>query len=177
MNMRIKEVKIVKEKSGQMFLGLSFNMMFSLFLIVFFVIIAFIVINAFLKTQKCAQVGLFIEDFEIEIERAWNSQSQLRPDVKFTLPSGVSHVCFSNLSAPLVGGFSDIGRVITRYDVRNTMFLYPPEQTCDMARIVVRNLDLEVINSDMNPYCIMAEDGKVLITIEKKFNERNVLIR
>ena len=66
----MKRIYLSKNKKAQGVFGLSFSVIFSIFLIIFFVIIAFIVIKSFLGTQKCAQVALFKDDFQNEIKKA-----------------------------------------------------------------------------------------------------------
>jgi len=44
-----------KQKRSQQILGLSFGMIFSIFLIIFFIMIAFIVIKQFLGVQDCTK--------------------------------------------------------------------------------------------------------------------------
>ena len=43
-------------------------MIFAVILIIFFVIIAFIVINQFLVTQNCAKIGIFFNELIITLK-------------------------------------------------------------------------------------------------------------
>ena len=165
------------KKKGQVAFGMSFSMIFSILLIIFFIIVAFIAIRAFLRTKDCAQIGIFYEDFETEVKRAWNSQ-KASFDFKGGLPSKLQYVCFANLSRNAKGEYEDIGRDIGVYQgLGANTFLYPKEKACDMAYKNVKHLDVESITKTVNPYCIPIREGRIDIKIEKRFNEGLVRIR
>jgi len=167
---------MVRNKKGQGVMGLSFGVIFSIFLIIFFVIIAFIVINSFLKTQKCAQIGIFKDDFQNEIKKAWNSPKQIST-FKGRLPSNLDYVCFANLSQQIKGIYNEIGEDISIYEGENAnMFLHPIEKTCDIPYHNIRYLDMETIISSRNPYCIEVEKGNIDIEIQKELGDRFVRI-
>lgn len=170
-----EKMKIRKiNKKGQEIMGMSFSVIFSLLLIVFFIVVAFIAINAFLKTKKCAEVGLFVDDFQTEIQRAWNSQKD-NFEFKRSFPSNIDYVCFANLSNGLKGPNTDIGDELGIYEVKNAnMFFYPIGNACGMPYIIVKHLDVDKINVLENPYCIKVENGLIKIRVEKGFNERLV---
>ena len=166
----------MKNKRGQGIFGISFGTIFSVILIVFFIVIAFIVINSFLKTQKCAKIGLFIQDFKAEINSAWNSQSSSF-ESSLNLPSNLDYVCFANLSSDFKGEYLDIGDEIGIYQGQNAnLFLYPKKNTCDMPYHNIGHLDIGKITTLNNPYCIAVDDGKIVIQIEKGFNEALVQV-
>ena len=163
-------------KKAQQIMGISFGVMFSIILIIFFMIIAFIVINSFLNTQKCAQVGLFINDFQTEINKAWNSQ---KSDFIFKskLPSSLTYVCIANLTQSASGEYKEIGVEIGVYGgTESNLFLYPFEKACNLERQDIKHLNIGKITSLGNPYCIMIDKGNIDIQIEKGFNEGLVSI-
>mgnify|MGYP003972872035 CR=1 FL=1 len=163
-----------KNKRAQGVFGISFGVIFSIFMIIFFVIIAFIVIRAFLGTQKCAQVAIFNEDFQGEIKKAWNSPKQIST-FKGRLPSSLDYVCFANLSKSIRGIDSEMGDVISIYEGENAnLFLYPIENACDLPYQNIKYLDLESITSSRNPYCIAIEKGNIDIEIIKELGDRFV---
>jgi len=57
------------EKRGQQILGMSFGVIFSIILIVFFIVVAGIVINSFLKTGDCAKMGIFLDRFGSDVKK------------------------------------------------------------------------------------------------------------
>ena len=166
----------MKQKRGQQVFGMSFGTIFSILLIIFFIVIAIIVINAFLKTQKCAEVGIFIDDFQIEIDKTWNSQKS-EFEFESNLPSKLDYVCFANLSNNFQGNYADIGAEIGVYQGYDAnLFLYPIENACDMVHHNIKHIDIDKITRFENPYCIGIDNGKISIKIEKDFNEALVSV-
>lgn len=167
-----------KSKKGQGIFGMSFGMIFSIILIVFFVAVAFIAIKSFLDTQRCAQIGIFKDNFQTEIDKSWNSENS---DFEFKgrLPTQIKYVCFADLSKPITatGTAGNIGRELGVYQgyIAN-MFLYPTEPACDMVYHEVEHLDIDKIISSKNPYCIAVDDGNINIHITKKFGEKLVSV-
>ncbi len=161
----------MKNKRGQHIFGISFGTIFSVILIVFFIVIAFIVIRSFLNTQKCAKIGIFIDGFENDIKDAWNSQSSSF-ESSGNLPSNLDYVCFANLSADFNGNNFDIENEIGIYQGQNAnLFFYPNKNTCNMPYHNIGHLDIGKITALKNPYCIAIDDGKLIINIEKGFND------
>ena len=72
--MKLTELKKIKSKGkkAEVF-GMSFGMIFSIILIAFFIVIAFIGIRYILNWQKQTQIGLFLRDLQEEVNDAWNS--------------------------------------------------------------------------------------------------------
>ncbi|MEM0465831.1 MAG: hypothetical protein QXW97_04000 [Candidatus Pacearchaeota archaeon] len=162
------------DKKAQEIFGLSFGMIFSIILIIFFIVVAFIVIKHFLSIQNCSKIGIFINDIEEEVERAWNSNDQ-SVEFKGYLPSGIKKVCFANVSESFRGADKEIGTYIDIYIDKN-MFLYPLNKACDMAKYSLPHIDVNWITRTNNPYCIDVIKGKVLMIIEKNSNDRLVKI-
>lgn len=161
----------MKNKKAQGIFGISFGTIFSVILIVFFIVIAFIVIKSFLNTQKCARIGIFIDNFENEVKDAWNSQSSSF-ESSGNLPSNLDYVCFANLSENFNGDNFDIENEIGLYQGQNAnLFLYPNKNTCNMPYHNIEHLDIEKITALKNPYCIVVNKGKIKIQIEKGFND------
>ena len=164
-----------KKAQGGIF-GIGFGMIFSIILIVFFVIVAFIAIKAFLDTQRCAQIGLFVTDLQGEVDKTWNSQ---KSDFEFKsrLPTKIKYVCFADLSKEITstGVVGDMGRELGVYKgyIAN-MFLYPTEPTCDMVYHEIDHIDIDKIISLKNPYCITVDDGNINIDIVKNFDDKLV---
>ena len=167
-----------KKAQGGIF-GIGFGMIFSIILIVFFVIIAFIAIKAFLDTQRCAQIGLFLEDLQTEVDKTWNAQ---RSDFEFKsrLPTKIKYVCFADLSKPITatGSIGDMGRELGVYQgyIAN-LFLYPTGPACGMVYHEIDHLDInKIISLGKNPYCIPVNEGNINLHVTKEFNEQLVSI-
>jgi len=168
-----------KSKKAEGVFGMGFGMIFSIILIVFFLVVAFIAIKSFLGTQKCAQVGIFKDNFQTEIDKAWNSQ---KSDFEFKgrLPTQIKYACFTDLSKPITatGTSGNIGRELGVYqgELAN-LFLYPVESACEMAYHEISHLDIDrIISSSKNPYCIPVDSGNINIQIKKDFGDKLVSI-
>ena len=161
---------------GQETLGISFGVIFSIILIIFFIVVAGIVIRAFLGTKDCAETGIFVDRFESEVKKTWNSQS-FKGQFKGNLPTGIEYVCFGNLSNTITGPFQDEGYELGLFEGnRANTFFYPPNKACGMPYIQINHLDVEAITRSNNPNCIPVVKGKVIIDIEKGLTDRLVNI-
>ena len=175
----MKRGKLKKGKKAQSAFGMSFGMIFSIILIIFFVVVAFIAIKSFLKSKDCAQIGIFLDDFQTEVDETWNSQ---KSDFEFKgiLPSKMEYVCFADLSQDITatGEMENIGEKLGVYEgnIAN-LFFYPIGSACNMVYHEIDHLDIDKIILDKNnPYCIGIDKGKINIQIEKEFNEKLVRI-
>ncbi len=162
------------DKKAQQILGLSFGVIFSIILIVFFIAIVGIVIKSFLQTGDCAKLGIFTDSFKSDVRKSWNSQYD-KHAFNGRLPSGIDYICFANLSAPVKGGFEDIG-----YDLglfvgrRANTFFYPTTKACENPYNQIDHLDIEGMTKRNNPNCISVVRGKVELQVEKELNDRFV---
>lgn len=167
-----------KSKRSQETLGIGFGVIFSIILIVFFIIVAGIVIKSFLDTQKCAELGIFVDRFEGDVKKTWNSQS-FRGQFKGNLPGAIDYVCFANLSNSITGEFEIQGYDLGLYEgkIANTFF-YPTNKACEMPYVQIDHLDVDRITEVDNPNCVPVVDGKIIIDIEKGLNDRlvNVIV-
>ncbi len=165
----------MKEKRGQLF-GLSFSMIFSIILIVVFLAIAFIAIRAFLTTQDCAKIGIFVDDFKNRVDKAWASQQE-DSQFKGSLPNNLEYVCFFDLDNKNTGVNSDIGDALNVFEgTGSNMFFYPVGKACSAPRHNINHLDIQKITSGRNPYCIKVDNGNVNLNLKKGFNDRLVSI-
>ena len=171
-------MKKINTKAQGVF-GMSFGVIFSIILIVFILVVAGIAITKFLGLKRCAQVGMFIDDLQNDIDDAWNSQ-KFNDDASFILPGNLDYVCFADLSKERVGGeiekmiYSDIG-VYEREEAN--MFFYPRQKACNMAFTEIKHINVDNIISSRNPKCFEVEGGKVSIEIDKGFDEALVTLR
>jgi len=161
-----------KKAQGGAF-GMSFGVLFSIILIIFILVVAGLAIKYFLNLKKCAQVGMFIDDLQKDIDNAWNSQ-KFTDDVNYILPGNLDYVCFANLTKALRGGEieSKIYSDISIYALSNgNMFFYPRQNSCDIPYVNIKHINIEKITQSKNPYCFEIDNGKIVMDIEKGFNE------
>mgnify|MGYP001406524107 CR=1 FL=1 len=168
-----------KSKKSQSAFGMSFGMIFSIILIIFFIVVAFIAIRAFLNAKKCAQVGIFVDEFQTEVDKTWNSQSSSF-EFRGRLPTKIEYVCFADLDESITAtrDIKYIGDELGVYqgNIAN-MFFYPTNYACNMVYHEIDHLDINnIILEKNNPYCIVVNAGNIDIQIEKDFNEKLVSI-
>jgi len=153
---------------------LPFSVIFSLFLIIVFLVVAFYVIKHFMKIKCEAKFGLFIDELRDEIDRTWASQSG---DFVFEkeLSDRIQYVCFANLSEPSTREvLDDKGRNVfeelrKNADYTSNLFFYPARYAC-LASTYVKHVKFE------NPTCIKVEQGVVRIKITKGFYDSLVRV-
>ncbi len=155
-----------KNRKAQLF-GMPFSTIFSILLIAIFIVVAFFAIRYFLNIRKCSEMGLFVDDFKGEVESAWQSQSSSKTFVS-TLPSGIEHVCFADLSAGASGTNKEreiYQELRKNADYTANLFFYPQREACLRAT----NIEYVNVTELTNPYCFEVRDKRVEIRIEKGF--------
>jgi len=171
-----KAISKSKNKKGQEIFGLSFGMIFAVILIIFFVIIAFIVINQFLCTRDCAKSGIFFSELNNKVKDAFNS-GDITSRYPIDLPSKVLAVCFANLTEDFKGTNKAIGDEIATYDTEDNLFLYAPKKTCcNFISYDIEHLDLAKITATENPYCIKLSKGRGALVVDMQNAEHLVSI-
>lgn len=166
--------KKLRNKKAEGLFGMSFSMIFSIILIVFFIIVAFIAIRAFLNVQKCTQIGIFFSGLEDSVKEAMNCGTSCSFAYNATLPSGVEYVCTVNLSASFPFNANNIEKGIWEYvqngavsNIKNNIYLYSPSKAYCSNFKQIKYIDI----SSKNPNCIKVIGGKVSINIERKFEK------
>ena len=159
-------------KRGQQTMGMPFGMIFAIFLIVVFVVIAFIAVEGFLDLGESASVGMFYDELQGAVDDAMRSQSSDRSFV-VNLPGDIDRICFANLSASISNPGSDYD-AIRNYDVYNAnVFLVPPEKAQNMQWKLIERINVSKITRDANPYCVETDAG---LRIRKGFKDGLVVI-
>ncbi len=161
-------------RKGQ--LEISFGMIFSVLLVVIFIVVAFYVIRHFLELKDCTLVSQFYDDLQDNLDKVWKSQES-NEAFSALLPSGITYVCFADMSKPERGGPEGVYQALRRnLAARHNVFLYPRRKACDLSSQEIEHLDLQNITKTENPYCV-ASDGKVKFRIEKGFYDALVRIK
>jgi hypothetical protein len=176
--MKRGKIKSKNSKKGQ--LKISFGMIFSIILIIAFLGVAIYAIVQFLSLLQCAETGMFKEDLQNKIDRAWKG-GESRATFSKDLPSGLTRVCFIDLNGQAKGEHSNIFENISRrYGGRDgkNMFFWPMGEACSgQESFQIKHINISKITSRKNPYCIEAERGKVTIKIEKGIYDALVNIK
>jgi hypothetical protein len=161
-------------KRGDGAVGMSFGWMFSLLLIIFFILAAIYGIRFFLDMSQCSQVGLFYDELKDNVADAYKSPSS-DFEMKINIP-GVKQICFANLSDKISGSLSAYEE-INLYEIYDAnVFLIPSSKACDMPYNKIPYLNISKITASKNPLCFDISDGGK-IKIVKNFGERGVTIR
>jgi len=164
--------KMVIAKKGQGTMGMPFGVIFSIFLIIVFVAIAFIAVEYFLDIGRASSVGMFYSELQEEIDEAWTSQST-EINFEVDLPSGIKTICFANLSNKITMPGEDY-QMIEKYKVYDAnVFLLPPEKTENMPWKTIKHSNLTKIIEERNPYCLEVSNG---LKIKKDFYDKLVVI-
>lgn len=159
-------------KKGQQVMGMSFGMIFAIFLIVVFVVMAFIAVNYFLDIGDTAGTGMFYDELQKEVNNA--QRGQYADSVfKVNLPSGIKTICFANLSNEITNPGTDYEQ-IRYFELRDAnTFLLPPESAKNMESKYIEHIDIDKITENQNPYCVDAFAG---LKIKKDFYDKLVVI-
>ncbi len=157
-------------------MSMPFSVIFSLFLIIIFIAVAFYAIKHFMKIKCTSEFGMFIEDFRDDVDKAWKSQAS---DFTFKgsgLGSRIEYVCFANLSERQTANVIDSkGRDVfielrKNSNYKDNMFFYPRRYACIASAYIAH------IKFDENPMCIAVKDGTAEIRIRKGFYDSLVTI-
>ena len=163
-----------KGKNGQ--IKLSFGMIFSIILIVIFLLFAFYAIKTFLKIQNTAQVGKFLNDLESDVDRIWKS-AESSETKEYDLPSKIEYVCFVDFSSSATGTNSLLYNELKKgyYGDENLIF-YPLFSSSNIDSTEIKNIDLEEITKNENPFCIDNIKGEVELSLVKEMDDAQVTI-
>jgi hypothetical protein len=159
-------------------LNLSFGMIFSIILIVIFLVFAFWAITKFLGLGETAQVASFKTNLQNDVDRLWKgSQGSWSPESGYSLPKKIEYVCFLDFSKSAVGKnkelYPELGQANSGGE-ENLIFY--PIGSAELISLKIEEINLEKITENDNPYCIKNQNGKVMMTIEKNYGENLVLI-
>ncbi len=158
----------MKKKRGQQAVGMSFGMIFAIFLIVVFVTIAFIAVSYFLDLGKGVSVGMFYDELQDAVNDAVEGQES-SSNFNIDLPKGIESVCFANLSAGITNPGAEY-EAIKNYEIYDAnVFLIPPEKAQNMQWTFIERINIEKITMNENPYCVDVKDG---LKIKKEFYDR-----
>ena len=155
---------------------LSFGMIFSIILIVIFLLFAFYVVQKFLNLKSSMEVGRFVEDLQNEVDKMWKS-SQGSQEKEYLISSKVEQIYFIDYNSESRGKSSELYQKLKQvYYGDENLFFYPIGSGNGLDAKMIEHLDIEKITEDENPYCIESEKGKLKITISKNFNENLVKV-
>lgn len=145
----------INSKNGQS--QISFGMIFSIILIIFFIAFAVWGIIKYNATFQFAKVESFKHDFQVDITNMWDS-TQGSQTVEYFLPSRIDQVCFAN------GQFENM--------------YFVPENKFKGYMVEHLNITGTIAPSTNKPkkLCIDTSGGKISMTIKKAYNQNLVTV-
>ena len=160
------------KKKGQQMMGMPFGMIFAIFLIVIFIVVAFMGIKSFLRFSDTSSVGLFYQGLQETVDDAWRGQSS-SSHFEINLPPKIDKICFANLSATITNNGEDYESIKDFYVYEANVFLIPPRAAEGIEWKLINHLDITKISKTKNPYCVNVENG---LTIKKDFYDKLVWV-
>ncbi len=145
---------------------LSFGMIFSIILIIFFIAFAFFAIQKFLGLKDTILVGKFADDIQSDVNKLWEGE-QGSQESEYALPKKIEYVCFANLLEPEQGAYEneDFYEEFGKYFTDENLFFYPVN-SIELNGLKIEHIDI----GDNNPICFK-NDGKIKIFLKKDFDE------
>jgi hypothetical protein len=176
----LSKVKIMPSpiRSQGEVMGMSFSTIFSILLIISFIVVSIIVISYIISWKNCSQIAIFTDDFKEAINNAWTTTGSSY-DFKNFLPTGIKYVCFYNISQAIISSGTNeliIDELRKYAEEKNNMYFYPSKNACVKSQMKIEHLDIDKITENKNPYCIPVINGKITIQIDKGFNEKFVRV-
>jgi len=140
-----------KNRKGAM--EMSFGMIFSIILIIFFIAIAIYAIIKFLDFQDSIRISKFGSDLQSDIDKMWKG-SQGSQEVEYSLPSKIDAACF--------------------IDDEYQNLIFQSDKIIGGKKI--EHLDTANMTMVEEQYCINNIKGKVEMVIKKDYGEALVTI-
>jgi hypothetical protein len=163
-------------KRGQGQMHLSFGMIFSIILIIVFIVFAFYAIKKLLDLQENVSVKQFIKSLETDVDKTWKGSGGSQ-EVTYDLPSGINYVCFVDYSSGKRGNMQNLYAPLKlAYTGDENLFFYPLDAAEGSNSRATAHVNTEGITLTNNPFCIKNNKGKVKMTFSKNYGEALVMI-
>ncbi len=164
-------------KKAQTIFGLSFGVIFSIFIIIFIIGAAIYGITHFLSVGNCSRLGLYYEDIQKEIDKAWTSGIYRGAfSSEIDIPSKIDVVCFGNFSAPPLTQQDSFIRDEIEFEIsispNSNIFMYPVRNACE-GELAVNALEHVHIP---NFFCVENSDGQTPVQLSKEPTSQLVLL-
>lgn len=161
---------MIRNKRSQSVFELSFSMIFSIILIIFFIIAAFVAVRFFLSWQDKVKIGQFFDSLDSKVKEVLNSGSADEIK-KYSLPSGIDSVCFIDLNMPPINANTDEKNIYSYIynqgsvqNFKNNVFLYSPTTNYGLNWKTITNIN----TTAHNPICAKVKGGIVSIRLQRK---------
>ncbi len=162
-----------KNKKGQEGpMGMSFGVIFAIFLIIIFIGATFFGIRQFFKISKCTQIGNFYDSLQREVDKVFYASSVENKEFKINLPSEIEKVCFANLSSTITNR-EDYEEIADFEFEDANVFLIPYNSACNIPYKKINRIKIDEIIKSKNPYCVYAEEN---LKFTKRIYDKFVII-
>ena len=159
-------------KKAQQMMSMPFGMIFSIILIIVFLVVAFMVIRHFLGLQKCSEIALFAKDLQDTVDKVWKSSTSTE-NFAVKLPGSLDEVCFVDFTKVTNNKYSEVKSRYSFY--KPNFFFYPTSSACEMPYLTIKYINATQATENTNPLCIK-NDGFGKIRISKEFYDSLVRI-
>ena len=132
-------------RNGQV--EMSFGMIFSIILIVIFLVVAFYAIKTFFNIQNSTKESLFVNDFQVDIDRIWKS-TEGSDKISYVLPSGISDVCFVDFDIEAKGDRGDIYSELEFNSVGEKNLVFYPAESSEKMGAKIKGVGTHTIKID-----------------------------
>ncbi len=153
-----------KIKNKKADINLSFGFIFSVILIGVFIFAAIYGIKFFMNSSKQYQIGSFYGDFQGKIQAVHGGSGSRNSPFKIVLPKEIKAVCFINTSLPITNKGKEYKDLENDFleDMEENVFLYPLDKAYDFKIKSIKNLNMEEILKNKNPYCVPSDSTLLL---------------
>ena len=159
-------------------MGVPFQLIFSIIIIVAVIVVSFFVIRMFLERAEQAKFEDSVAYLKDEILSVWRSDRASKT-IELKTSSKPDSVCFANLSDPNPRGNMVIFNELDRFNGDSNFFFYPLGVAEEYESESARNIKCsgkECIKILKNPICFENRNGKISIKLEKKVGDPYVII-
>ena len=158
--------------------------MFSIILIIAFILVAVQAIKIFINADgggisDSTAEATFKTDLQAKINEVWTSNGAIIPKFPFALPSKIEYVCFLDIKRGKAGSMQDKYENLLRYggQASYNLYLYPGQKACKgFKAITLQHINITEITKQSNPYCVKNINGKGNLKIEMGFYDTLVKI-
>ena len=164
-------------------MGIPFQLIFSLIIIVVVVVFGFLAIKMFLERAEQTKYGVAFKDIESEIQDSWSRAGETNKTITINLPKKITAICFLNTSQSscnpsIAEGFCE--NVDLYKTDKENLYFYPlgeAEKLHSKSGWALLCQDHSCISLKGNPQCFFKNGNDVQIQIIKNLDEQFVRLR
>lgn len=153
---------------------MSFGVIFSIILMIVFIVFAFIAINYFLNMSKVTTTNLFYENLQNEINKVYASPSSEK-EFSFELPLKVEMVCFFDFNKSATNELEKYKEVEMYEFTGENLFLFPQKAMPSLNKKTIENINISQITIDENPFCI--QNPSTIKLVKELIGSKTVFIK